>query len=112
MLFLSVQVLIVLISEKLSSFHGRFIQDIIDEAHAIKDPESSLFKALYLMGFEYRYLLTATPMINSHQDIIGIAGFLYRREFEDQAHVADTFNIWEEDVTPEDPRALLALSRQ
>lgn len=112
MLLLSVQVLIILISEKLPSFHGRFIRGIIDEAHAIKDPESNLFKALYLMGFEYRHLLTATPLINSHPDIIGIAGFLHRQEFEDQAHVADNFNIWEEDVAPEDPRALLALSRQ
>jgi hypothetical protein len=35
-------------------------------------------------------------MIHSHQDIIGVAGFLHRQEFKYQANVADNFNVWKD----------------
>ncbi|KAK5267919.1 hypothetical protein LTR96_006464 [Exophiala xenobiotica] len=59
-----------------SPWVGRFARCFIDEAHGIKDPDTSISKVVRGFRFRYRHLITATTMIDDKSDIMGLADLL------------------------------------
>lgn len=55
---------------------------VLDEAHAIRNPDSGTFHAVCKLRCEYRWALTGTPFHNSESDIASICAFLRLAPFD------------------------------
>lgn len=73
---------------KLSKIHWRYL--IIDEAHRIKNENSSLSKAIRIMNTEHRLLITGTPLQNNLRELWALLNFLMPEVFGD----AEQFDAW------------------
>lgn len=63
---------------------------IIDEAHRIKNEQSSLSKAVRLMKTKFRLLITGTPLQNNLRELWALLNFLLPEVFGD----AEQFDAW------------------
>ncbi|KAL7570972.1 hypothetical protein ACA910_002597 [Epithemia clementina (nom. ined.)] len=63
---------------------------IIDEAHRIKNEQSSLSKAVRMMSTQFRLLITGTPLQNNLRELWALLNFLLPEVFGD----ADQFDEW------------------
>jgi SWI/SNF-related matrix-associated actin-dependent regulator of chromatin subfamily A member 5 len=73
---------------KLSKIEWRYL--IIDEAHRIKNENSSLSKEVRKMNTEFRLLITGTPLQNNLRELWALLNFLMPDIFGD----ADQFDAW------------------
>jgi len=73
---------------KLSKFPWKYL--IIDEAHRIKNEESSLSKVVRVMNAEHRVLITGTPLQNNLHELWALLNFLMPDIFGD----AEAFDEW------------------
>lgn len=73
---------------KLSKIKWRYL--IIDEAHRIKNENSSLSKAIRIMNTEHRLLITGTPLQNNLRELWALLNFLMPEVFGD----AEQFDAW------------------
>eukprot|EP00529_Nitzschia_sp_RCC80_P008522 CAMPEP_0113505244 /NCGR_PEP_ID=MMETSP0014_2-20120614/35199_1 /TAXON_ID=2857 /ORGANISM="Nitzschia sp." /LENGTH=1184 /DNA_ID=CAMNT_0000400515 /DNA_START=46 /DNA_END=3600 /DNA_ORIENTATION=+ /assembly_acc=CAM_ASM_000159 len=73
---------------KLSKIDWRYL--IIDEAHRIKNENSSLSKAVRFMKTEHRLLITGTPLQNNLRELWALLNFLMPEIFGD----AEQFDAW------------------
>uniref|UniRef100_A0A8R1I745 Uncharacterized protein n=1 Tax=Caenorhabditis japonica TaxID=281687 RepID=A0A8R1I745_CAEJA len=62
---------------------------VVDEAHRLKNNQSSFFKNLNEYNIQYRVLLTGTPLQNNLEELFHLLNFLS----------ADRFNMWEGEMT-------------
>lgn len=62
--------------EKKSLFLKQFDRIIIDEAHYIRNYKSNLFKALENLNINKKWIVTATPIFNSIEDLYAYFKFL------------------------------------
>lgn len=83
---------------------------MVDEAHSLKDPDSQICELLVRLNARYRWAITATPLINSRQDIFGLAKFLWRPEWEEELHADKNWDVFDPDVSIDDTRIALALN--
>lgn len=104
---------------KKTDFHriewGRLI---IDEAHAIKNKKSKMHKACFDIETEYKWLLTATPVMNKMKEFVNLMSFfgygknecqtkkleiveemILRRTKEDVKEFDEKLNLPELDIT-------------
>ena len=63
---------------------------IIDEAHRIKNPNSSLSRVVRIMQTEFRLLITGTPLQNNLNELWALLNFILPEIFGD----ADQFDQW------------------
>jgi len=63
---------------------------IIDEAHRIKNENSSLSKVVRIMNTKYRVLITGTPLQNNLHELWALLNFLLPEVFGD----AEQFDAW------------------
>jgi len=63
---------------------------IIDEAHRIKNEQSSLSKAVRIMKTKFRLLITGTPLQNNLRELWALLNFLLPEVFGD----AEQFDAW------------------
>jgi SWI/SNF-related matrix-associated actin-dependent regulator of chromatin subfamily A member 5 len=63
---------------------------IIDEAHRIKNENSSLSKAVRIMNTDHRLLITGTPLQNNLRELWALLNFLMPDVFGD----AEQFDAW------------------
>ncbi|CAJ1909979.1 unnamed protein product [Cylindrotheca closterium] len=73
---------------KLSKIDWRYL--IIDEAHRIKNENSSLSKAVRVINTEHRLLITGTPLQNNLRELWALLNFLMPQVFGD----AEQFDAW------------------
>lgn len=62
-----------------SRFQGAFENVICDEAHRIRNPATRNATAVRLLRSGYMWLVTATPMLNSRRDMVGLLHLLWRQ---------------------------------
>jgi hypothetical protein len=99
-----------------SRFKGLFARMILDEAHKFKNVNTLNFDAVALLECPYRVLLTATPMINSCQDLHGLLSLIWRDEWlgllrdgDKELCFEDTEYDVYEDCDENDPKILCCL---
>ena len=63
---------------------------IIDEAHRIKNENSSLSKAVRLLSTDFRLLITGTPLQNNLHELWALLNFLLPEIFGD----SEQFDVW------------------
>mmetsp|Transcript_1862 Transcript_1862/g.4211 ORF Transcript_1862/g.4211 Transcript_1862/m.4211 type:complete len:1089 (-) Transcript_1862:123-3389(-) len=73
---------------KLAKINWRYL--IIDEAHRIKNENSSLSKCVRVMNTEHRLLITGTPLQNNLRELWALLNFLMPEVFGD----AEQFDAW------------------
>ena len=90
-------------------FKGRFARGVIDEGHCIKDETSQICMVMKSFDFDYRWVITATPIINEKKDVIGPASFLYRPEWESMLGDGINEKLRIQDLSVEADNVILAL---
>jgi SWI/SNF-related matrix-associated actin-dependent regulator of chromatin subfamily A member 5 len=73
---------------KLAKINWRYF--IIDEAHRIKNENSSLSKAVRMVNTDHRLLITGTPLQNNLRELWALLNFLMPEIFGD----AEQFDAW------------------
>mmetsp|Transcript_21971 Transcript_21971/g.52054 ORF Transcript_21971/g.52054 Transcript_21971/m.52054 type:complete len:1148 (-) Transcript_21971:417-3860(-) len=73
---------------KLAKIQWRYL--IIDEAHRIKNENSSLSKAVRMVDVDHRLLITGTPLQNNLRELWALLNFLMPEVFGD----AEQFDAW------------------
>jgi len=73
---------------KLAKIKWRYL--IIDEAHRIKNENSSLSKAVRMVDVDHRLLITGTPLQNNLRELWALLNFLMPEVFGD----AEQFDAW------------------
>ncbi len=73
---------------KLAKIKWRYL--IIDEAHRIKNENSSLSKAVRMVDVDHRLLITGTPLQNNLRELWALLNFLMPEIFGD----AEQFDAW------------------
>ena len=66
---------------------------IIDEAHRIKNENSSLSKAVRLLSTEFRLLITGTPLQNNLHELWALLNFLLPEIFGDSEQFDEWFSM-------------------
>lgn len=69
---------------------------IIDEAHRIKNENSSLSKAVRIMSTEFRLLITGTPLQNNLRELWALLNFLMPEIFGDAEQFDEWFSLSDE----------------
>mmetsp|Transcript_28309 Transcript_28309/g.91294 ORF Transcript_28309/g.91294 Transcript_28309/m.91294 type:complete len:384 (+) Transcript_28309:118-1269(+) len=94
---------------------------VIDEAHRIKNPKSSLSKVVRIIPTQFRLLITGTPLQNNLNELWALLNFLLPDIFASEADFESWFSIdtgdddAKENVvkkTPHGPPALYASAHQ
>jgi SNF2 family DNA or RNA helicase len=60
---------------------SRIYRIYLDEGHLVKNISSFKHRATVTVETEYRWILTATPLINRKEDILGLLHILWREEW-------------------------------
>ncbi|PYI11513.1 putative DNA repair helicase rad5,16 [Aspergillus sclerotiicarbonarius CBS 121057] len=60
------------------SLDGCFSDVILDEAHILRNPETSQSRAVHWLKADFHLLVTATPIYNSRKDILGYVPLLFQ----------------------------------
>lgn len=60
-----------------------FERVVLDEGHEIKTPETQLSQAVCRIRALYRWVITATPIHNSPDDMYALMRFLRMHPFDD-----------------------------
>lgn len=79
---------------KLGKIPWRYL--IIDEAHRIKNENSSLSRAVRVMNTEHRLLITGTPLQNNLRELWALLNFLMPEIFGDAEQFDDWFSLSDE----------------
>ena len=80
---------------------------MIDEGHALKNPETKLCKVVKALQAAWVWVITGTPMANSAADFAGLLEFLYRPAWEQVLSASDkvewdngTLDVFSPNATP------------
>jgi SWI/SNF-related matrix-associated actin-dependent regulator of chromatin subfamily A member 5 len=79
---------------KLGKIEWRYL--IIDEAHRIKNENSSLSKVVRVMNTEHRLLITGTPLQNNLRELWALLNFLMPDIFGDAEQFDEWFSLSDE----------------
>eukprot|EP00934_Nitzschia_sp_Nitz4_P004967 Nitzschia sp. Nitz4//scaffold58_size112336//101809//105310//NITZ4_004051-RA/size112336-snap-gene-0.160-mRNA-1//1//CDS//3329555043//4957//frame0 len=79
---------------KLGKINWRYL--IIDEAHRIKNENSSLSRAVRIMNTEHRLLITGTPLQNNLRELWALLNFLMPDIFGDAEQFDEWFSLSDE----------------
>ncbi|RUP44318.1 SNF2 family N-terminal domain-containing protein [Jimgerdemannia flammicorona] len=63
---------------------SKFYRVILDEAHVIKNSSTGLAQGCFNLDAEYRWCLTATPILNGVEDLFSLINFLRIEPYSDQ----------------------------
>jgi len=70
---------------------------LIDEAHRIKNPKSSLSKVVRLIPTQFRLLITGTPLQNNLNELWALLNFLLPDIFESEADFETWFSLGDDE---------------
>lgn len=82
---------------------GCFSRIVLDEGHKVKNPQTIIAHLVDLLHPKYRWVLTATPMLNRAIDFLGYLNLLWRpfMDLDDSERPPSTIELYTEDVEPE-----------
>ncbi|RAL01276.1 putative DNA repair helicase rad5,16 [Aspergillus ibericus CBS 121593] len=76
------------------SLTGCFGDVILDEAHILRNPETSQSRAVQWLEADFHLLVTATPIYNSRKDILGYVPLLFQPPGSWSKADQDYFKVW------------------